>query len=128
MLYVPRHSRVTFVPQLDFCAGLGHNSARKHGNGPRYLITNLGQFDFISGIMRLTSFHPGVTIENIQAHTGFNLEISPAVMETTMPTDDEINLLRTVIDPLNIRQLEMLSGAKRREQLHKIIFAEKHNI
>lgn len=128
MLYVPRHSRVTFVPQLDFCAGLGHNSARKRGNGPRYLITNLGQFDFVSGIMRLISFHPGVTIENIQAHTGFNLEISPAVMETTIPTDDEINLLRSVIDPLNIRQLEMLSGAARREQLHKIIFAEKHKI
>src|SRR4030042_2881713 len=100
MLCVPRHSRVTFVPQLDFCAGLGHNSARKRGNGPRYLITNLGQFDFVSGLRRLISFHPGVTIENIQAHTGFNLEISPGVMETTIPTDDEINLLRSVIDPL----------------------------
>jgi glutaconate CoA-transferase subunit B len=124
MLYVPRHSRVTFVPQLDFCAGLGHNSARKHGNGPRYLITDLGQFDFFSGNMRITSFHPGVTIEKIQAHTGFNLEVSPAIVETPLPTDDEIHLLRNVIDPLNIRRLEMLSGAARREQLHKIIIAE----
>jgi acyl CoA:acetate/3-ketoacid CoA transferase beta subunit len=128
MLYVPRHSRVTFVPRLDFCAGLGHNSARKHGNGPRYLITDLGQFDFISGRMRLTSFHPGVTIENIQAHTGFNFEISPMVMETALPNDIEVNLLRNVIDPLNIRRLEMLGGAARRELLHKIIVAEKHNI
>jgi acyl CoA:acetate/3-ketoacid CoA transferase beta subunit len=128
MLYVPRHSRVTFVPQLDFCAGLGHNSARKHGNGPRYLITDLGQFDFVSGRMRLTSFHPHVTIENIQAHTGFRFEISPMVMETPLPTDDEINLLRNVIDPMNIRRLEMLGGAARREQLHKIIIAEEHNI
>ena len=125
MLYVPRHSRVTFVPQLDFCAGLGHNSARKHGNGPRYLVTDLGQFDFADGRMRIISFHPGVTIEKIQAHTGFPLDISPEVMETTIPTDDELNLLRNEIDPMNIRRLETLSGPTRREQLHKIIEAEK---
>ncbi len=126
MLYVPRHSRVTFVPQLDFCAGLGHNSARKHGNGPRYLVTDLGQFDFASGRMRITSFHPGVTIEMIQAHTGFPLDISPEVTETTPPTIDELNLLRNEIDPMNIRRLETLSGPSRRELLHKIIEAEKH--
>jgi len=127
MFYVPRHSRATFVPRLDFCAGLGHNSARKHGKGPRYLITDLGQFDFYSGHMRLTSYHPGVAIEQIQAHTGFPLEISPAVMETELPTQNEINLLRNRIDPMNIRRLEMLGGSARRELLHKIIEAEKCN-
>jgi glutaconate CoA-transferase subunit B len=125
MLYVPRHSRVTFVPQLDFCSGLGHNSTRKHGNGPRYLVTDLGQFDFLNGTMRLTSFHPGMTIDTIQAHTGFRFEISPTVMETVLPILDEINLLRNVIDPMNIRRLETLSGAARRELIHKIIIAEK---
>jgi acyl CoA:acetate/3-ketoacid CoA transferase beta subunit len=128
LFYVPRHSRVTFVPQLDFCAGLGHNSARKHGRGPRYLITDLGQFDFANGRMRVTSYHPGVTIEKIQAHTGFPLEIAPTLMETVLPTEDEIHLLRNEIDPLKIRQLEMFSGSKRREMLHKIISAEKHYI
>jgi glutaconate CoA-transferase subunit B len=125
MLYIPRHSRVSFVAQLDFCAGLGHNSARKHGKGPRYLITDLGQFDFAEGRMRIISFHPGVTIEKIQAHTGFPLEISPEVMETTLPTDVELDLLRNEIDPMNIRRLETLSGPSRRELLHKIIEAEK---
>jgi hypothetical protein len=50
------------------------------------------------------------------------------VMETALPNDIEVNLLRNVIDPLNIRRLEMLGGAARRELLHKIIVAEKHNI
>jgi glutaconate CoA-transferase, subunit B len=127
MLYIPRHSRVTFVSKLDFCAGLGHNSARKHGKGPQFLVTDFGQFDFLSGKMRLTTYHPGVMIEKIQTHTGFPLEISPSVKETPLPTEKEIDLLRNVIDPLNIRQLEMLSGAARREQLHKIILAEKNN-
>ncbi len=125
MLYIPRHSRVTFVPQLDFCAGLGHNSARKHGSGPLYLITDLGQFDFADGRMRLTTYHPGVTIEKIQAHTGFTLAISPEAKETSLPTDEEIRLLRSEIDPLNIRKLETLSGPSRRELLHRIIAAEK---
>jgi acyl CoA:acetate/3-ketoacid CoA transferase beta subunit len=128
MLYVPRHSRVTFVTQLDFCSGLGHNSARKHGDGPRYLITDLGQFEFFSGRMRITTYHPGVTIEKIQTHTGFELEISPTVMETPLPTNEELDLLRNVIDPLNIRQLEMLGGAARREQLHKIIITENQDL
>ena len=127
LLYVPRHSRVTFVPQLDFCAGLGHNSARKHGSGPRCLITNLGQFDFANGRMRLITFHPGVTVEKIQAHTGFSLEISPGVMETTPPSEVELGLLRNEIDPLNIRRLETLSGPARRELLHRIIEAEQEN-
>ncbi len=126
MLYIPRHTRVTFVPQLDFCAGLGHNSARKHGNGPRYLVTDLGQFDFKDGHMRIRTYHPGVTIEKIQAHTGFPLDISPEVQETPLPTEQEINLLRKEIDPLNIRRLETLSGPSRRELLHQIIEAEKN--
>jgi len=125
MLYVPRHSRITFVPQLDFCAGLGHNSARKHGAGPRYLVTDLGQFDFDSGRMRITTLHPGITVEKVQSHTGFQLGISPGIMETPSPTEEEIHLLRNEIDPLNIRCLEMLSGATRREQLRRIINAEK---
>jgi hypothetical protein len=75
--------------------------------------------------MRITSFHPGVTIEKIQAHTGFPLEISPEVTETARPTDDELELLRNEIDPMNIRRLEMLSGPARRELLHKIIESEK---
>jgi glutaconate CoA-transferase, subunit B len=125
MLYIPRHSRFTFVPQLDFCSGLGHNSARKHGKDPRYLVTDLGEFDFANGRMRVTSFHPGVTIEKIQAHTGFLLEISPDVKETILPSEDDLNLLRNEIDPLNIRKLETLSGPSRRELLHKIIELEK---
>jgi len=128
MLYIPRHSRVTFVPQLDFCAGLGHNSARTHGNGPRYLVTDLGQFDFESGKLRITSYHPGITIEKIQAHTGFPLEISPTLSETAAPSHEEIDILRNIIDPLNIRKLELLSGTARRDLIRTIIKAEKYTM
>ncbi|MEJ2597290.1 MAG: hypothetical protein P8Z00_03100 [Anaerolineales bacterium] len=120
-LYVPRHSRLTFVSQLDFTSGMGHNPARTHGEGPRYLVSDLGQFDFANGWMRLVSHHPGVAVKHIQARTGFELEIAPDLQETPIPTQEELQLLHEEIDPLGIRRLELLSGAERRQLLHKII-------
>jgi glutaconate CoA-transferase, subunit B len=123
-LYVPRHSRLTFVSQLDFCSGLGHNPARTLGAGPVYLISDLGQFDFTNGRMRLTSHHPGITIAQIQAHTGFELEIAPDVHETPYPSPEEIRLLNKEIDPHGIRRLESLSGLARRQLLREILVQE----
>jgi glutaconate CoA-transferase subunit B len=123
-LYVPRHSRVTFVPELDVRSGLGYAPERSHGEGPKYLVTDLGQFDFEGGRMRLASFHPETSVERIQARTGFPLEIAPDLHETPLPTPEELRLLREEIDPLCIRSLESLSGADRRLLLHRIIAAE----
>lgn len=123
-LYVPRHSRVTFVEKVDFVSGLGHAPERKRGHGPCYLISDLGQFDWTNGRMRLATYHPGVTIEHIQKKTGFKLEIAPEIRETPPPTDEEIRLLREKIDPLGVRKLEMLSGSVRKELLREILSAE----
>jgi acyl CoA:acetate/3-ketoacid CoA transferase beta subunit len=123
-IYVPRHSRVTFVKEVDFVSGLGHSPKRTRGMGPRYCITDLGQFDWANGRMRLTSYHPGVPIERIQAKTGFELEIAPDVHKTPHPTDEEIHLLREVIDPLGIRKLELLGGGARRDLLREILTQE----
>jgi acyl CoA:acetate/3-ketoacid CoA transferase beta subunit len=128
-LYVPRHSRLTFVEQLDFISGMGHNPRRQRGSGPRYLVSDLGQFDFSGGTpdqprMRLTSYHPGVDVANVQAHTGFPIEVAPDVHQTPLPDPAELRLLRQEIDPLGIRKLEALSGAGRRQLLHEIIASE----
>jgi acyl CoA:acetate/3-ketoacid CoA transferase beta subunit len=123
-LYVPRHSRLTFVSQLDFCSGLGHNPARTLGAGPVYLVSDLGQFDFAHGRMRLTSYHTGITIAQIQSHTGFEIEIAPDVHETLPPSPEEICLLNEKIDPRGIRRLESLSGAARRQLLREILTQE----
>jgi acyl CoA:acetate/3-ketoacid CoA transferase beta subunit len=123
-LYVPRHSRVTFVPKLDVCSGLGHHPARTHGTGPHYLTSDLGLFDYANGRMRLISYHPSVTIGQIQSRTGFEIDISPDVHETPSPAEAELRLLREEIDPLGIRRLESLSGAARRNLLHEILERE----
>lgn len=123
-LYVPRHTRLTFVSKLDFCSGLGHDKVRTRGAGACYLVSDLGQFDFAHGRMRLISYHPGITIEKIQSQTGFELEIAPEVGETPAPTPEELNLLRQEVDPLGIRRLETLGGAARRELMHQILQEE----
>lgn len=129
-LYVPRHSRLTFVEKLDFLSGLGHHPARRRGRGPQLLISDLGVFDF-QGVgpqaeprMRLVSLHPGATIEDIKSHTGFELEVAPDLQETQLPTESELRLLREEIDPLSIRRLESLSGTERRLLLHQIVSTE----
>ena len=132
-LYVPRHSRLTFVPRLDFISGLGYNLGHKQEAGLRLLVTDLGQFDFNGSnatgadLMRLLSIHPGVTISQIESRTGFEFAISSNVQETMPPTEREIQLLREEIDPLGIRKLEMMSGPSRKQRIHEIILAEMKN-
>jgi acyl CoA:acetate/3-ketoacid CoA transferase beta subunit len=123
-MYVPRHSRAVFVPRLDWRSGLGHSPERRRGSGPRYLISDLGQFDWAEGRMRLISYHPGVTIERIQAKTGFPLESAPDVHETPAPSAEEVRLLREEIDPLGVRRLETLAGTARRDHLREILRRE----
>ncbi len=125
-LYVPRHGRHTFVEKLDFRSGLGHDSDRTAGKGPHYLVSDLGQFDFEpeSGRMRLLSLHPGVPLRRLQAKTGFELLLPEMVTETEPPSEVEIKLLREVIDPLGVRTLETLGGAKRRQKLREILDQE----
>jgi acyl CoA:acetate/3-ketoacid CoA transferase beta subunit len=123
-LYVPRHSRVTFVETLDVRSGLGHGPERRRGSGPNYLISDLGQFDWYEGRMRLTHVHPGVSAERIQKKTGFELAHAPEVRTTEPPSAEELRLLREEIDPLGVRKLEVLSGSARKQHLRAILEAE----
>jgi hypothetical protein len=109
---------------VDYVAGLGHAPHRQRGAGPVYLVTDLGQFDFAHGRMRLTSIHPGATLAQIKAKTGFELDIAPDCGPTPPPTAEAIRLLREVIDPLGVRRLELLGGGARRDLLREIVARE----
>lgn len=124
-LYVPRHSRAVFVEKLDFLSGLGHHPQRTRGAGPHYLISDLGQFDFAHGRLRLISIHPGVTAKKVQLKTGFELDIASDLSQTPPPTADEVHLLREVIDPLGIRRLETLGGGARKRLMREILEKEQ---
>ena len=113
--WVPNHTPRSFVEQVDVVSGVGY--ARAAAAGPsatrfheiRYVVSNLGVFDFATPdkIMRLASVHPGVTVDDVVAATGFALVIPDDVPETRMPTPEELELLRTVLDPSGARDREI---------------------
>jgi hypothetical protein len=57
--------------------------------------------------MRLRSVHPGVTIDDVVAATGFELVVPDDVPESRRPTADELALIRDVIDPEGAREREV---------------------
>lgn len=113
--WVPAHSTRVFVPKVDMISGVGNDSAKAAGPSAqkhhdlRYVITDLAVLDYEkeSGRLRLASVHPGVSVDDVVAATGFDLVIPDSVPETRTPTQDELDLIRTVIDPRGLRDREV---------------------
>ncbi|MEU3313972.1 CoA-transferase subunit beta [Streptomyces sp. NPDC001591] len=113
--WVPRHSPRVFVERVDMVCGVGYDRAEAAGPSasrfhrlPR-VVSDLGVFDFTGPgrTMRLVSLHPGVTVEQVRAATGFELAIGEEVPYTREPTARELRLIREVIDPDGLREREV---------------------
>lgn len=81
--FIPNHTTRVFVERVDIISGLGYDrvaamseTVRRHHRPPR-VITNLAVLDFESPghRMRLVSLHPGVSMDEVVAATGFELVI-----------------------------------------------------
>jgi len=100
---------------VDMVSGVGNDRAAQAGPGAsryhdlRRVVTNLAVFDFHPehGTLRLASVHPGVTVEEVQAATGFSLEVDGEVPQTRLPTAEELRLIREVLDPRGLRDREV---------------------
>ncbi|MGE0801390.1 MAG: CoA-transferase subunit beta [Lautropia sp.] len=102
-----QHVPASFVPRVDFICGAGYlegGDARERrglpAGGPRLVVSPLGVFDFhpVSRQMRIKSVHPGVTVEQIQQATGFELLVDREPTTTVMPSDEELMTLRERVD------------------------------
>lgn len=111
----PNHNPRAFVERVDFvsCAGyLGGGDERERlglTGGPDLVVTNLAVLDFepTSKRMRLRSVHPGVTVDQVQAATGFELLLPDGeVPESPVPSAEQVRLIREVIDPDRMRKRE----------------------
>ena len=112
--FIPNHSTRVFVPKVDVVTGVGYDRAEALGaagrfHSLRHVVTNLGVLDFETPDhhMRLRSVHPGVTVDEIVAATGFELVVPDDVPETRAPSPDELALIREVIDPHGLRDKEV---------------------
>ena len=106
--WVPKHSPRVFVEQVDMVSGVGTDKG-VHVE-LRQVISDLGVMDLNGpgGTMRLVSVHPGVTVDQVQAATGFALHVED-VTETRLPTAEELRLIREVLDPRKLREKEVPS-------------------
>ena len=114
-LWSTTHNARTFVDRLDFRSGIGWGDGGDHRDrlgmpgGPQLCVTNLCVFDFHpeSKGMRLKSLHPGVTVEQVQESTGFEVLLPGGEIPTTdLPTSEELRILREEVDPTSMRLRE----------------------
>lgn len=113
--WVPKHSPRVFVERVDMVSGVGHDRAAEAGpSATRYhripdVVTDLGVFDFETAdrTMRLRTLHRGVTVQQVVEATGFTLTVPDEVPYTREPTDEELQLIRDVIDPTGHREREV---------------------
>ena len=112
--WVPNHSPRVFVEKVDVVTGVGWDRAAAAGPGARFLdlrrvVTNLAVLDFATPDhrLRLASVHPGVTVDEVVAATGFDLVVDDDVAESRPPTPDELALLIERIDPEGARYREV---------------------
>ncbi|MDQ2649363.1 MAG: CoA-transferase [Actinomycetota bacterium] len=113
--WVPNHTPSTFVSAVDTVCGVGNDRARALGDfaarfhSLRHVVTNLGVLDFETpdGRLRLRSVHPGITPNEVQDATGFELVIPDDVPTSRLPTPDELELIDTMIDRAGARFTEV---------------------
>lgn len=107
IIYTLSHSPRTFVEKVDFNSGPGFldgpaswRAQRLPGNGPAAVVTDLCTMDFDEETlsMRLRTVHPGITVDQVLASTGFDLVVPSHVPETPAPDVGVLQILRE-IDP-----------------------------
>jgi glutaconate CoA-transferase subunit B len=108
-LIVMKHDAKKFVEKLDFLTTPGYLTgpgAREAAGlpantGPHRVITDLCVFDFSPETrrMRVKSLHPGKTLEQVRAATGFEIEPCDPLGTTVEPNEQQLCILRTEVDP-----------------------------
>ena len=90
---IMEHEPRRFQPKVAYVTSPGHFPGRRRG-GPATLITTLGVFDLQGGMFRVKTLHPGVSLQEVKAATGFALEAPTNLATTQPPGDDELDFIR----------------------------------
>ena len=134
IVYFSRHDTRTLVPKVDFATARrtpigaeARAAAGLEGGAPVTAITPLAVMLKSSDDtpFRLESVHRGVAVDEVVEKTGFELEVPDSVPETTAPTAEQLELLRTRIDPFGTVQFDFLGGDERIAYLESILEKER---
>lgn len=108
ILVIMRQAPRSFVERLHFRTSPGHSGDPEHdrargwfGSGPTSVVTDLGTYGFDEGTgeMTLRTLHPGVTLEQVREAMAWDPRVSTDLGETPAPTEDELRIIRTELDP-----------------------------
>ncbi|AYM40688.1 CoA-transferase subunit beta [Mycobacteroides chelonae] len=112
--WVGNHSARVFGNSVDIVSGVGYDKVDPANPAYKYLnvfrvISNLGVFDFNgpNHEMQALSLHPGVSVEDVASNTSFEVHGLADAGETRLPTDEELRIIREVIDPKSFRDKEV---------------------
>jgi glutaconate CoA-transferase subunit B len=103
VIVVVRQTARSFVDRVDFVTSVGYGRGAGdrerlglRGRGPSRVITDMGVLTPHPETceLTLTSLHPGVTVEQARATIGWELAVSPDLVTTPAPTEDELTVLR----------------------------------
>ena len=88
--------RVAYITSPGNGDGAGYRNKRGlRRGGPSAIITNKAILRFgEDGEAYLHSHHPGVTVEEVVASTGWRLQVKEAASETPPPTAEELSAIR----------------------------------
>jgi glutaconate CoA-transferase subunit B len=89
VVVIAPHSTRTFVPKLDFLTTRGDHTT--------LVITDLGVMELRGGELTLAAVHPGVTVEQAQTATGWELRLAEEIATTPAPTTEEVTVLRELV-------------------------------
>jgi len=108
--FLTPHQKRRFPERCDFVTGAGHlqgNGSRAaaglRGGGPAAVVTDIGLLEpDASGELTLAALHPGRTVEEACANTGWPLKVAATLRTTEPVTAEELRLLREELDPQGI--------------------------
>ena len=102
------HSQRSLVKQVPFVTSPGWISAAKgwRRGGPDIIVTDLCVFQFERNSRRvsLKSIHPGVELDYVKEQTGFAFTVPDRLEKTAPPSEKEIQVLSSKLDPDCIRK------------------------
>jgi glutaconate CoA-transferase subunit B len=106
VVVVMRQRARAFVEQVDFVTSVGFGTGPDdrellglRGRGPTRVITDLGVLepDPEAKELVLTAVHAGVSVEEVRAQTGWELQVSAELAVTPPPTEAELTALRSMV-------------------------------
>ena len=114
--WVGAHSARVFCDSVDIVSGIGWDKVDADNPAYRFtnvyrVVSNLGVFDFTGPDhqMRALSLHPGVEADQVAENTSFEVHGLDDVETSRLPSDEELRLIREVIDPKSLRDREIRS-------------------